>query len=162
MSSTKKLVLTGLFIAISVIFNSIIVFPIGLAKVAPIQHFMNVVTAVWLGPGYAVAAAFITSLIRNMIGTGSVLAYPGSMIGALLAGMIYLKTKKTLPAALGELVGTGLLGSMVASIMALPFLGKQVALFGFLPSFFASSLVGSIIAIILLKAFEKRGLLKNK
>lgn len=162
MNQTKKLVTAGLFIAISVIFNSLIVFPIGLAKVAPVQHFMNVLTAIWLGPWYAVACAFVTSVIRNMMGTGSVLAFPGSMIGALFAGLMYQRFRKISLGVCGEVVGTGILGAMIAALMALPFLGKEVALFGFLPSFFVSSLVGATVAAVLLKAFEKRGLLDKK
>ncbi|MFP5522144.1 energy coupling factor transporter S component ThiW [Peptococcus simiae] len=133
MNRTRKLVTAGFFIALSVIFNSFIVFPIGIAKVAPVQHLMNVIAAVWLGPGYALACAFVTSVIRNMMGMGSILAFPGSMVGALLAALI-----------------------------AVPFFGKEMTLFVFLPSFFISSLVGAVIAGILLKALEKRGLLDKR
>ena len=89
MNKTKKLVLAGLFIAITVVFSAFIVIPIGVAKAAPVQHFMNVLTAVILGPWYAMGCAFVTSLIRNLMGTGSILAFPGSMIGALLAGFAF-------------------------------------------------------------------------
>ena len=118
MNKTKKIVIAGLFIAISVIFNSFIVIPVGLAKAAPVQHFMNVVTAVTLGPWYATGCAFITSLIRNMNGTGSILAFPGSMIGAFLAGIIYRRFHNLAGAAVGEVFGTGILGAMVAALMA--------------------------------------------
>lgn len=161
MNQTRKLVLCGVFIAISVVFNSLVIIPVGPAKIAPVQHFMNVLSGVMLGPWYACAAAFVTSVIRNMMGTGSVFAFPGSMIGAFLAGFIWIRTRKLLPAALGELFGTGILGAMLAALMALPFTGKEVALFGFIPSFFASSLVGSCIAFILLKAFQARGIIHD-
>ena len=35
--------------------------------------------------------AFITSLIRVLMRTGTLLAFPGSMCGALLAGLMYKK-----------------------------------------------------------------------
>lgn len=38
-----------------------------------------------LGPIYGVGIAFCVSLIRNLSGTGSLFAFPGSMVGALLA-----------------------------------------------------------------------------
>ena len=47
-----------------------------------------------LGPDYAVAIAFLISCLRNMFGTGSLLAFPGSMIGAFIAGMAYKHWKK--------------------------------------------------------------------
>ena len=159
MNKTKKIVIAGLFIAISVIFNSFFVIPVGLAKAAPVQHFMNVVTAVTLGPWYATGCAFITSLIRNMNGTGSILAFPGSMIGAFLAGIIYRRFHNLAGAAVGEVFGTGILGAMVAALMAWPFLGAKVAIFGYVPSFFLSTFVGAVASALLLKAFKARGFL---
>ena len=159
MNKTKKFVLAGLFIAITVVFSAFIVIPVGVAKAAPVQHFMNVVTAVTLGPWYAMGCAFVSSLIRNLMGTGSILAFPGSMIGALLAGLAFKRWGKMTLAACGEVFGTGILGAMIAALMALPFLGKEVALFGFVPSFFLSSIIGAVVAGVLLKAFQSRGLL---
>ncbi|MDO4281159.1 MAG: energy coupling factor transporter S component ThiW [Peptococcaceae bacterium] len=157
-SKTKKLVIAGLFVAISVVFNAFIIIPIGLAKAAPLQHFMNVVTAVLLGPWYAMGCAFVTSLIRNLMGTGSILAFPGSMVGALLAGLIYRRFQNLAAAACGEVFGTGILGAMLAALMAAPFLGAKVAIFGYIPSFILSSFVGAVVAAILLKAFNARGI----
>lgn len=159
MNNTKKLVLAGLFIAISVVGGAFIVIPIGLAKAAPVQHFMNVVTAITLGPWYAMGCAFVTSLIRNLIGTGSIMAFPGSMVGAFLAGLVYRKCHNLLGAAIGEVFGTGILGAMLAALMAWPFLGAKVSIFGYIPSFLLSTAVGATIAAVILKAFKARGLL---
>lgn len=82
MQKTKKLVLTAIIASITTVSSSFIYIPIGLAKIFPIQHLANVLSAVLLGPWYAVAQAFISSTLRNMLGTGSLFAYPGSMIGA--------------------------------------------------------------------------------
>lgn len=162
MNRTRKLVTAGFFIALSVIFNALIVFPIGVAKVAPVQHLMNVIAAVWLGPGYALACAFVTSLIRNMMGMGSIFAFPGSMVGALLAGLAYQRSKKISLTVCGEVLGTGILGAILAGLIAVPLMGKEMTLFVFLPSFFVSSFVGAAIAGALLKALEKRGLLDKR
>lgn len=159
MNKTNKLVLAGLYIAITVVLGSLIIIPVGVAKAAPVQHFMNVVAGVTLGPGYAVACAFVTSLIRNLMGTGSILAFPGSMIGAFLAGWLFAKTKKITMALLGEVFGTGVLGAMLAALMAVPILGAKVGILGYIPSFFLSSLIGACVASVLLKAFISRGLL---
>ena len=79
-SRTKKLVISGILIAISTILGTFSIPLLG-AKVAPIQHLVNVIAAVILGPVYGVGCAFVSSLLRNILGTGSLLAFPGSMVG---------------------------------------------------------------------------------
>lgn len=156
-NSTRKLSLTAMITALTALTSSFVFIPMGFAKIFPIQHLANVLTAVMLGPGYAIAQALLVSIIRNMAGTGSIFAFPGSMIGALLAGLLFRYTKKIGFACLGEVIGTGIIGALACYPLALLFLGKKVALFGFLPAFSISSLAGASIAFILLKVF-----LKNK
>ena len=112
-SKAQKITFSGVLIALSVVFGTFSI-PIGVAKISPIQHFVNVVGAVTLGPAYALINAFATSLIRNMLGTGSILAFPGSMIGAFLAGIMYKKFKVLISAVIGEIIGTGILGAIIA------------------------------------------------
>ena len=95
--NTKKLALTAIFAAVAVV-GSMFSFPVFGSKCAPVQHLVNVLCAVFLGPGWGLAAAFIASVIRNITGLGTLLAFPGSMCGALLSGLLYKKFK-TLPAA---------------------------------------------------------------
>ena len=86
--NTKKLVLAAVLIALGVAASPLYI-PIGASKCFPVQHLVNVLAAVLLGPWYGVSMAFVTSLLRVLIGTGSLLAFPGSMCGALLAGLLY-------------------------------------------------------------------------
>ncbi|ANK59542.1 energy coupling factor transporter S component ThiW [Loigolactobacillus backii] len=148
----QKLVLTALLTAIAVVGGNLFEFPIGPARVAPTQHLINLISGVLVGPYYAVAQAFLTSLLRNMLGTGTLLAFPGSMIGALCVGYCYRWFKNLLAAALGELIGTGILGALVAYPLAALFLGTTGALWVFIPSFFLSALVGVIVGYIILRA----------
>ena len=99
--SIQKLAIAGVLIALAVALSGIYI-PIGASKCFPIQHLVNVIAGTILGPWYAVAMAFITSLIRVMIGTGTLLAFPGSMCGALLAGLLYKYGKKLPFAYVGE------------------------------------------------------------
>ena len=101
----RKITLTGIFIAISVI-GSLFSFPVLGSKCAPIQHLMNIMGAVFLGPWYTLAAAFITSILRNLLGLGTLMAFPGSMCGALLSGVLYYYSKKLYLAYIGEVIGT--------------------------------------------------------
>lgn len=129
--------------------------PIGASRCYPIQHLVNVICAVFLGPGYGVMAAFCTSLIRNLMGTGSLLAFPGSMVGAFVCGMIYQRTGKLLYTYLGEVVGTGLIGGMLCYPVATLFMGKEAALFTYVMPFFMSTACGTVMAAILMTALSR-------
>ncbi|MDQ0217354.1 energy coupling factor transporter S component ThiW [Peribacillus cavernae] len=162
MNNIRKLSLTAMITALTALTSSFIFIPAGVAKIFPIQHLANVLTAVMLGPAYALAQAFIVSLLRNLAGTGSVFAFPGSMIGALLAAWLYKKTKRITFACLGEVVGTGVIGALACYPIAILFLGEKVALLGFLPAFTLSSFTGATIAFVLLKIFLKNSYLEGK
>ena len=82
-SNLKKLTVTAILAAVAVV-GSLFSFPVFGSKCAPVQHMVNILCAVTVGPWWALAQAFIASLIRNLLGLGSPLAFPGSMCGALL------------------------------------------------------------------------------
>ena len=84
----KKLAVAAMLTAVAVALSTFSI-PIGASKCFPIQHLCNVIAGVFLGPWYGMAMAFCTSLIRNLMGTGSLLAFPGSMVGAFLGGFLY-------------------------------------------------------------------------
>lgn len=165
MRKTQKLTYTAIIAAITTVSSSMIYIPVGFAKIFPIQHFANVLSAVLLGPWYAVIQAFLSSTLRNMLGTGSVFAYPGSMIGAFLAAILYSKTKKIEIAALGEVIGTGILGAMATYPIAVLFLGQEATLFGLIPAFTISSFTGALMGYALLKILIRnkafRGILQD-
>lgn len=158
--SIKKLSLAGILIAMGVVCSAFYI-PIGIAKCFPVQHAINVVASVVLGPFYAVSMAFVTSLIRVMMGTGSLLAFPGSMCGALLCSMLYKYTKRFEMAYIGELIGTGILGAILSYPIATIFLEKEAALFGFVIPFGLSSFAGVTIAIVIIMSMKKTGVLKK-
>lgn len=157
----KKIVLSGILIALGVVLGTFSIPAFG-GKMSPIQHFINVVSAVVLGPVYAVICAFVTSLIRNMIGTGSLLAFPGSMIGALFAGLLYKKFKKIPFALIGEFIGTGIIGALVAYKVATLILGKEAAIFTYIIPFSISCIGGAIMAYIFLKVSVIKKLLLDR
>jgi len=150
-----KITLTAMMIAIGTLTSHLFYIPIGFTKVFPMQHFINVLSAVLLGPGYAVMQALSVSILRNLMGTGSIFAFPGSMIGAFLAAYLYKKTKKLSFALLGEIIGTGVLGALACYPLATLLLGQEAALFGFIPSFIFSSFAGSVIGFVMLRIMLK-------
>lgn len=151
---TKKLTFSAILTAICIVVGNIIYIPVGAAKCFPVQHIVNVVAAVTLGPGYAVAMAFCVSVVRNIMGTGTLLAFPGSMIGALLAGIVFKYSKQKLLAVVGEIIGTGIIGGIVAYPIAAYMMGKSVAFFFYVVPFLISTTGGSILAYLILKALE--------
>ncbi|BDR72924.1 hypothetical protein K144316041_16320 [Clostridium tetani] len=159
---TKKLTLSALLIAIGAFLGNLIFIPIGAAKCFPVQHAINVISAVILGPFYSVTIAFCISLLRNIVGTGSLLAFPGSMIGAAIAGVLCKKTGKEFLAVIGEIFGTGLIGGLLAFPIAKFILGKEVAGLFFIVPFSISSIGGSVIGYTIIKLIGEKIFNKDK
>lgn len=155
----KKLVLTAVFAAVAVV-GSLFSFPVFGSKCAPVQHLINVLCAVILGPGYGVAAAFVSSLIRNLLGLGTLLAFLGSMCGALLAGLLYHYIKKLPAAYIGEVFGTAVIGGMLSYPVAAFIMGsKGAALFTFVVPFLISTAGGTLLAVLITVPLKQTGVL---
>lgn len=157
----KRLTAAAMFIALGVVLGNLIYIPVGASKCFPIQHTINILSAVILGPGFSVAIAFSISLLRNILGTGSLLAFPGSMIGAFLAGIIYKKFKSEKLAIMGEIIGTGIIGGLLAFPIAKYVMGQEVIALFFIYPFMLSTIGGSIIAFILLKLLKNQSFIEN-
>ena len=159
--NTRKLALTGVFIACAVV-GSLFSIPVLGSRCSPVQHLVNILCAVFLGPWYGLAAAFLASLIRNMLGLGTLLAFPGSMCGALLAGLLYKYIQKLPAAWFGELFGTSVIGGLLAYPIAAFVMGNSsAALFAYVVPFLISSGGGTIIAAIVTLSLKKIGFLEK-
>lgn len=104
-SRTRRLALAGVFTALAIV-GSFLSFPVAGSKCAPVQHIINILAAVTLGPWYSVGIAFCASLLRNLLGLGSMMAFPGSMVGALCCGLVYSICHKLSLTCLAEALGT--------------------------------------------------------
>ena len=153
-TKTQKLTIAGVSCALAVVCSAFYI-PVGGAKCFPIQHAVNVLAGVLLGPLYGVCMAFITSLIRVFLGTGSLLAFPGSMCGALFCGLCYKYGKKLMFAFLGEVVGTGVIGALLSWPIATLFMSQNAAIFGFVVPFMVSSTGGAAISVVLILVLKK-------
>lgn len=161
MQNTKKLTLSGVLTAIAVV-GSLFYFQVFGAKCSPVQHMVNVIAAVVLGPWYAVGMAFVASLLRNLLGLGSILAFTGSTIGALLCGLLYKACPKLPVAYIGEVFGTGILGAMASYPLAAWLMNnKDAALFTFVPSFMLSTAVGAFISVLVLSSLKRTNILNQ-
>jgi len=163
MMDTRRVARAVILVAIGVALSPFTSIPIGIAKINPVQHFVNVLGAVLLGPWWAAGIALITGILRNALGTGTLLAFPGGMIGAFIAGFFYRTTRNIYMAALGEIVGTGLLGAIASALIVAPVLMKKgMAMGALIITFSGSSLLGSIIGVLALKLLERSGIAKLK
>ena len=142
-SRTRRLALAGVFTALAIV-GSFLSFPVAGSKCAPVQHIINILAAVTLGPWYSVGIAFCASLLRNLLGLGSMMAFPGSMVGALCCGLVYSICHKLSLTCLAEALGTGILGGL-AAYPVVPFL--------------ISTIAGSILAFLLITALNKSGVM---
>lgn len=168
-NSTKKLSIAAIFVALAVVGSAFIQFPFLGSNCSPTQHMVNVLCAVFLGPWYGVGVAFCASLIRNLLSLGSLMAFPGSMIGALCCGLAYkaLRSKNEIAAILAaliaEMLGTGVLGGLCAYPVATLFMNVDaatLAVTAYIVPFLISTVVGSIIAGVLVFALRAGGALK--
>ena len=159
MNNIKKLSTAGVLCAVAVA-GSLISFPVFGSKCAPVQHMVNIFCAVLLGPGYGVMAAFVASLIRNLLGMGSLMAFPGSMIGALCCGLAYMAFRKLWLTCIAEASGTGILGGLAAYPVAKLMMGLNPGgLFVYIVPFLVSTVAGSILAYFLVTALQKGGVI---
>ena len=161
--NTKKLAIAGVFCVVAVV-GSLFSFPVFGSKCAPVQHMINILCAVLLGPGYGIGVAFVASLLRNILGIGSLLAFPGSMFGALLCGLVYKNTKHILPTLFGEVFGTAILGGGCAYPVAILFMGQSVvglAFYAYIIPFLISTVAGAILSGILIYSLKKANVLQH-
>ena len=133
--------------------------PVGFSKCCPMQSVINIIGGVFLGPWYATAMAFCVALLRNLLGTGSIMAFPGSMCGALLAGLLYRCLPKLWMSCLGEIIGTGIISALLAWPIAIFILGTPSAPFAYVVPFMTAALVGVVIASVLMFLMNRSGAL---
>ena len=160
-TNIQKLSIAGILCALAVI-GSLFSFPVLGSKCAPVQHMVNIICAVLLGPWYGVAVAFAASLLRNVLGLGSLMAFPGSMFGALLCGLVYDKSKNIIPTLLAEVFGTAVLGGLCAYPIAIFIMGKSsadIAFYAYIIPFLISTAAGAIMSAVLLYALMGMGAL---
>lgn len=156
--STRKLVIAATLTAVAVV-GSILSFPMFGSRCAPVQHMVNIFCAVLLGRWYGVGAAFTASLLRNILGLGTPLAFPGSMCGALLCGIVYGKTKSIIATVIAEVIGTGIIGGLLSYPVAILFMGKtagDIAFYVYIVPFLISTTCGAILAGIIVSKFKNR------
>lgn len=154
----RKLTTLALLVALGFVLSPILRVP----GMAPMQHFINVICAVLLGPWYALLCAILIAALRMSIMGINLLAVTGGVFGATLSGIVYRRSQKLIGAVIGEIIGTGIIGAVASyPVMALVYGNHEVVLFTYVPSFILGTVIGGFAAYIFLVALKKRGLLQK-
>ncbi|MBU7014003.1 MAG: energy coupling factor transporter S component ThiW [Theionarchaea archaeon] len=128
--------------------------PVGPTKVFPLQHTINAVSGILMGP-WAVISSLIAATVRFSTGTGSIYAFPGSPFGALVVSLLYRLTKKDL-AALTEPLGTVGIGATLSALLIAPFITESApTLWFFWTAFAASCIPGAVLGYFILKILRR-------
>ncbi len=162
------------FVALGVALSTFSI-PIGPAKVFPFQHMINVLVGILVGPLDAMLVGAIIGIIRNALGTGTVLAFAG-MFGGLVVGWLYRHVWRSDQVAWFESVGTVIVGGTLGYLLLLP-VSQPTTYLGFMPgkplasaflgftgmfalwaSFAVSSVPGSALGFVVLRALRRAGL----
>ncbi len=153
-----RMTVLAMLIAFGVVLSPILRVP----GMAPMQHFINVICAVLLGPWYTFTCALLIGIIRMMFFGVDLLAITGAVFGAILSGYFYVLTKKIYFAVIGEIIGTGIIGAIVSyPIIAFVYGNKNVALFTYIPSFLLGTIIGGSLGFIFLINLKKQNVLKK-
>lgn len=155
--TTRKLVLTAMFTGLAFVLNTFVYFP----RMAPFQHFVNVMAAVFVGPWYGSAAGFLTGVLRMLCGRdiGSVI---GAMFGPILGGLLYRKFHSFAAAYVGEVIGTGVISAIVVYPFMKLFYGLDVRhWYYYIPFYTPSAAVGAAMGVAVLLILKRGGVLNR-
>jgi energy coupling factor transporter S component ThiW len=148
----KKQVFTAILASMGYVLSTFVHFP----RMAPFQHFVNVIGAVFLGPFWGFMCALLTGLMRMILNGSTILAVIGAVVGAFLSGLLYRKFNKLIWAVVGEVIGTGVISAIISYPFMRMFYGlPECSVFTYVPFFIPASLMGATLGYILLKALDK-------
>ena len=147
-----KLTILSMMIALDVVLTPIF----RIEGMAPMSSVVNILAGIMMGPVYALAMATVTAFIR-MTTQGI------PPLGALLAGLFYKYGRKFHYSALGEILGTGIIGSIVSYPVMVLFTGSAAKLSWFIytPRFFGATLIGTAISFIAFRFLIKQEFFKK-
>ena len=148
-----KLVFLSLMIALDVVLSPLF----RIEGMAPMSSVMNVLGVSLMGPFYGTIMALVCGMLRMLLLGVPPLALTGAVFGALLAGLGYKLFKNIYVAMIGEILGTGLIGSLLSYPVMVWFTGNPqgMYLFFYTPKFFGAAISGALIAFLVYLKLSK-------
>lgn len=162
-STTYKVVLASILTALGVVLAPFFYIPFLTTKAYPGQHMVNIMAGVLLGPLWAFLIAFLIGIIRNILGIGTIYAFPGGIPGGIIVGLFtyFFKKRGKLKhieyVAFSEPIGTVLIGGTLSVYLVAPLIGDLKVSGALIPIWFLfglSSILGSILGFIILKVLK--------
>lgn len=154
----KKQILTAALASMGYVLSTFVHFP----RMAPFQHFINVIAAVFLGPFWGFTCALLTGLMRMILNGCTILAVIGAVVGAFLSGLLYKVSNKLIFAVIGEVIGTGVLSAIISYPFMRIFYGlPDTSVFTYVPFFIPSSFMGAMLGYIFLRTLDKSKVLSR-
>ncbi|GKQ42236.1 energy coupling factor transporter S component ThiW [Companilactobacillus sp. RD055328] len=149
-----RLTITSILIAIDTFCTVLITFP----GMAPMSSVINVILGVLVGPLYAFIVATMTGILRMILFGSTPLAVVGAFIGATLAATLYRFTNKVWMSWVGEIIGTGIIASLISYPVMVWFTGSSNGLYWLIytPTFMLATLVGGFPGMLISKLLLKQ------
>ena len=149
--SVKKLALAGMFCALCVV-GSVFSFPMFGSKCAPVQHMVNVLCAVLLGPWWGGAAAGIGSMLTDLL-NGYAHYAPGTFV---IKGCMAIAAALLAKAMGNKAAGYAVSGVVAEVIMVAGYfgyaallLGKGIGAAASIPGNLVQAAMGLVIGLVL-------------
>lgn len=158
-SKTLKMVFLSMMVAVGVVISPLL----RIEGMCPTAHLINIVCAVFMGPWYALLNATLIGIIRMLFLGIPPLALTGAVFGATLSGILYRISKgNILFAVIGEVIGTGIIGSIVSYPIMKFIVGKgSLTWFFYTPMFLTATLMGGSVAYLFLMVLKKNNMLQK-
>jgi energy coupling factor transporter S component ThiW len=153
--NTFRMVMLAMMVAIGVVISPIL----RIEGMCPTAHLINIVCSVLMGPWYSLLCATMIGVIRMLFMGIPPLALTGAVFGAFLSGVFYrLSGGKIICAVLGEIFGTGIIGSLVSYPVMAFIMGRDGLTCILLHAdVYFSNDHGRCVAYVFLKALSKAG-----
>ncbi|MHA8111378.1 energy coupling factor transporter S component ThiW [Lactobacillaceae bacterium Melli_B4] len=159
LNQLQKMTILAIMIALDFVLSPLF----RIEGMAPMSSVLNVIAAVLMGPWYATIMAAVCAIMRMSFLGIPPLAFTGAVFGACVAGFGYRITTKPWGAMIGEIIGTGLIGSLTSYPVMVWYTGTHSQLFWFVftPRFFGGAISGSLIALLILFRLMKTSQFKR-
>lgn len=152
-TNVLKLCILAMMVSLDVVLSPLF----RIEGMAPMSSVMNVFAGVLMGPLYGTIMALVCGIIRMLLLGIPPLALTGAVFGACLAGIGYRLFGKVYGAMLGEIIGTGIIGSILSYPIMVWFTGSQQELYWLIytPRFIGAAIMGSVVAFFILARITK-------
>ena len=149
----QKLIILSFMVALDVVLSPLF----RIEGMAPMSSVMNVIGVALMGPWYGTAMALICGLLRMLLLGVPPLALTGAVFGAFLAGVGYKYSKSIYGAMIGEIIGTGFIGSLLSYPVMVWFTGSAQEMYWFIytPRFFGGAISGSLIGFLVYQKLKE-------